>query len=60
MNERRAIECAKKLMITCNLRSTDSVKMHIEKAYEIGFNDARRQYDEERRDHQIEDEEDSQ
>jgi uncharacterized protein YmfQ (DUF2313 family) len=39
-DEKKVSETAKKLMATLQLKVSDSIKFHLEKAYEIGYNDA--------------------
>jgi hypothetical protein len=39
--DRKEIEkCAKKLMQTLHISASESIRLHLEKAYEIGYNDA--------------------
>ncbi|MDR2458180.1 MAG: hypothetical protein LBD41_06865 [Clostridiales Family XIII bacterium] len=39
--DKKEIEkCAKKLMQTLHISASESIKLHLEKAYEIGYNDA--------------------
>jgi hypothetical protein len=39
-DEKKVSETAKKLMVTLHMNVSDSIKLHLEKAYAIGYNDA--------------------